>query len=82
MVYSIDIDDDIALPASQIHGIGNRSCGCWLNLKGAITNGFCTGQQFAGDVEQTRDNDGPFTLTDEDWITHSGGWFSGLSFYS
>ncbi|MCJ8329056.1 MAG: hypothetical protein HRT89_11165 [Lentisphaeria bacterium] len=82
MVYSIDIDDDIALPASQIHGIGNRSCGCWLNLKGAITNGFCTGQQFAWDVEQTRDNDGPFTLTDEDWITHSGGWFSGLSFYS
>ncbi|NRA38963.1 MAG: hypothetical protein HRU15_12535, partial [Planctomycetes bacterium] len=80
-VFTMDIDDGVALPASQIHGIGNRSAGCWLNIRGAITNGFCTGEQFKWDVEQCRENDAPDTFTDEDWITHGGGWLSALSFY-
>jgi len=44
-----------------------------------ICNGFSTGEQFRDDLEPTRENDGPYSLTDEDWMPHSAGWMTGLS---
>ena len=78
-MWSTDIPDEIALPHSFVQGIGNRSAGCWMNIRGSIANGFGCGEQFKLDVQPTRLNDGPFALHDEDWITHGGGWLCGLS---
>ena len=79
VVSSLDIPPDTALPCSMIHGIGARYAGSWLNLRGAICNGFSTGDQFVYDVAPTVANDGPHAFTDEDWITHAGAWISALA---
>jgi hypothetical protein len=78
-VWTTDVARDAALPVSQIHGVGGRFAGSWHNIRGSITNGFSTGDQFRFDVEPTRANDGPHTFTDEEWIVHSGGWLAGLA---
>ncbi len=75
-MWSMEIPHGVALPASLINGIGQRSAGSWLNIRGAICNGFSTGDQFIWDTPATRQNDGPHTFTDEDWITHAGAWLS------
>ncbi|MCC5841049.1 MAG: hypothetical protein JJT96_13110 [Opitutales bacterium] len=67
------------VPVSMIHGIGQRTAGSWLNLRGAICNGFSTGDQFVWDTEVRLAADGPTSFTDEDWITHAGGWLSGIA---
>lgn len=67
------------VPVSMIHGIGTRTAGSWLNLRGAICNGFATGDQFVWDTEARMGEDGPTSFTDEDWITHAGGWLSGVA---
>ena len=77
-VFSMDIPDGIALPASMICGIGKRRAGTWFQTRGVICNGFSTGEQFKYDVRPEKKNDGPFSLTDEDWIPHSAGWLTGL----
>jgi hypothetical protein len=74
-----DIPAGTALPYSQIHGIGRRSVGTWLDIPGTIPNGFCTNRQFQLEVEPTVENDGPWRYTDEDWITHAGGWLSAVA---
>jgi hypothetical protein len=79
VVFSMDIPEGIALPASMICHIGNRWAGTWFQTRGSICNGFSTGEQFKYDVEPKRKNDGPFSLTDEDWIPHAAGWLTGLS---
>lgn len=68
-----------AIPHSMIHGIGNRTIGSWLQIRGSICNGFGCGDQFQLDVEPTLQNDGPFALHDEDWITHNGGWLCAIA---
>ena len=78
VVYSEDIPEDIALPSSMICDIGNRSAGTWFRTRGVVCNGFSTGTQFVMDVDPIKENDGPFSFTDEDWIPHSAAWLSGL----
>jgi hypothetical protein len=76
---SPDVPGEKVVPVSMIHGIGEQTAGSWLNLKGAICNGFATGDQFVWDQSVESRTDGPHTFTDEDWITHAGGWLSGVS---
>ncbi|MDX2185509.1 MAG: cellulase N-terminal Ig-like domain-containing protein [Opitutaceae bacterium] len=68
-----------AVPVSMINGIGRRCAGSWMNIRGAICNGFSTGEQFVWDVPPEKRYDGPFRFTEEDWITHSGAWLAALS---
>lgn len=78
VVFSTDIPEGAALPASMMCGVGNRWAGTWFQTRGVICNGFSTGKQFVYDVEPKKVNDGPFSFTDEDWIPHSAGWLTGL----
>jgi hypothetical protein len=78
VVYSTDLPEGAALPASMICHIGNRWTGTWFQTRGVICNGFSTGKQFVYDTKPVKENDGPFSLTDEDWIPHSAGWLTGL----
>jgi hypothetical protein len=75
-LWSDELPEDEAVPASMIQGIGQRSAGSWLHLRGAICNGFATGDQFVWDVPPVAALDGPHAFTDEDWITHAGAWLS------
>lgn len=78
-MFSTDVPPEVALPVSMICGVGRRTAGPWLNIRGSICNGFSTGDQFVYDVSATHANDGPRTFTDEDWITHAGGWLSAIA---
>ena len=78
VVYSTGLPEGIALPVSQMCGVGNRWAGTWFQTRGVICNGFTTGKQFVYDVEPKKENDGPFSFTDEDWIPHSAAWLTGL----
>ena len=78
VIFSMDVEENLALPASMICHIGNRWAGTWFQTRGVICNGFSVGEQFKYDVAVRRENDGPHSLTDEDWIPHSAGWVAGL----
>ena len=78
VVFSADIPEAKALPVSMICGIGKRWGGTWFQTRGVICNGFSTGEQFVYDVAPLRKNDGPHSLTDEDWIPHSAAWVTAL----
>ena len=78
-MFSADVPDGLAQPVSMIHGVGRRFAGSYMNIRGSICNGFSTGEQFRFDVAATRANDGPFTFTDEDWVTHAGDWLSAMA---
>ena len=78
VIFSTDVPDGVALPASMICGVGERWAGTWFQTRGVICNGFSVGEQFKYDTETKKENDGPFSLTDEDWIPHSAGWITGL----
>jgi hypothetical protein len=78
VVYSADVPHGAALPASMICHIGERWAGTWFQTRGVVCNGFSTGEQFKYDVPPKKENDGPFSFTDEDWIPHSAGWITGL----
>jgi hypothetical protein len=73
------IPEGTALPYSQIVGVGTRSVGSWTGIRGTIVNGFCTNPQFQLVVPPSRDADGPWKYTDEDWIPHGAGWVSALA---
>lgn len=73
-----EIPPGVALPYSQIHGIGSRSVGIWTDIRGTIPNGFAVNPQFRLDIEPTAEADGPWRYTDEDWIPHGAGWISAL----
>lgn len=79
VIFSTDVPEGAALPASMICHIGKRWAGTWFQTRGIICNGFSTGKQFVYDVEPKKENDGPFSLTDEDWIPHSAGWLTALA---
>jgi hypothetical protein len=78
VIFSADIPEGIALPASMMCGVGNRWAGTWFQTRGVICNGFSTGKQFVYDTVPIKANDGPDSLTDEDWIPHSAAWLTGL----
>lgn len=78
VVFSTDIPKGVALPASMMCGVGKRWAGTWFQTRGIICNGFSTGKQFIYDTEPKKVNDGPFSLTDEDWIPHSAAWLTGM----
>ncbi len=78
-IFRADIPPDAALPASMIHGVGNRTAGTWFATRGVICNGFATGDQFKFDTDPTRVEDGPHSFTDEDWITHNAAWLSAMA---
>jgi len=78
VIFSKDIPDGVALPASMICHVGKLWAGTWFQTRGVICNGFSTGEQFKYDTPPLNENDGPFSLTDEDWIPHSAGWLTGL----
>jgi hypothetical protein len=78
VIFSSDMPEGAALPASMMCGVGNRNAGTWFQTRGVICNGFSTGKQFVYDTEPKKINDGPFSFTDEDWIPHSAAWLSGL----
>jgi hypothetical protein len=79
VIWKEDIEPGIALPYSQIQGVGQRSISSWTGIPGTIVNGFSTNPQFQLVVEPSVENDGPWLYTDEDWIPHSGGWVSAIS---
>jgi hypothetical protein len=68
-----------AEPYSMIYGIGRQSTGSWTNIRGTICNGFDADEQFRFVQPATAANDAPHMFTDEDWITHAGGWLAGLT---
>ena len=78
VVFSADIPEGAAIPVSMMCGVGKRWAGTWFQTRGVICNGFSTGKQFVYDTEPKKANDGPFSLTDEDWIPHSAAWLTGL----
>lgn len=81
VLWSAQIPENTAVAASLICGIGARWAGCWLQIRGAIANGFSNGAQFVWDKAPLAVNDAPDALTDEDWITHAGGFLAGLARY-
>lgn len=62
---------------SMIYAIGDEFMGSWTKIPGAICNGFEADEQFVFDKAKA-ETDGPFYFTDEDWITHAGGWLSAI----
>jgi len=78
VIYSAEIPEYFAMPASMMFGVGNCWAGTWFGTRGVICNGFSTGQQFEYDVAPKQENDGPFSFTDEDWIPHSAAWLTAL----
>ncbi len=78
VIYSAEVPVGAALPASMMCGVGNRWAGTWFQTRGVICNGFSTGEQFKYDTRPLKENDGPHSFTDEDWIPHTAAWLSGL----
>jgi len=78
-LWKEDVPDGAALPVSQIVGIGARQVRCWTGIRGTIPNGFSVNPQFKLVVKPSRDADGPWFYTDEDWIPHAAGWMSALT---
>jgi hypothetical protein len=68
-----------ALAASMITGVGRRWLNAWMAIPGTICNGFSVGDQFRFDVPADPASDGPHSFTDEDWITHAGGWLMAIA---
>ncbi|MCC5928849.1 MAG: hypothetical protein JJU28_06355 [Cyclobacteriaceae bacterium] len=78
VIYSADLPEGIALPASMICQVGQRWAGTWFQTRGVICNGFSNGEQFKYDIPVKKEYDAPLSFTDEDWIPHSAGWITGL----
>ncbi|HEY5560969.1 MAG TPA: hypothetical protein VIK72_04290 [Clostridiaceae bacterium] len=79
-IWREDIKEGVALPYSQIYGVGKRYVGNWTDIKGSICNGFSVNPQFQLAVKPSLEKDGPWMYTDEDWIPHGGGLVSALSY--
>jgi hypothetical protein len=78
LFWKEDIPEGVAVPYSQISGVGRRWVGNWTGIRGTIPNGFSANPQFQLVVEPTVETDGPRLYTDEDWIPHAAGWLSAL----
>ncbi|ANE45748.1 hypothetical protein SY83_04920 [Paenibacillus swuensis] len=75
-----DIEPGLAVPYSQIYGVGRRYTGVWADIKGSIPNGFSVNPQFRLEVKPSQATDGPHQFTDEDWIPHGAGWVSAVTY--
>ena len=78
VIYTTEVPDGIALPASMICRIGQRWAGTWFQTKGVVCNGFSVGAQFKLETFPKQAIDAPSSFTDEDWIPHSAGFLTGL----
>ena len=78
-LWKEDVPEGEALPVSQVVGVGDRQVQCWTGIRGTIPNGFSVNPQFQLVVKPSRDADGPWFYTDEDWIPHAAGWLSALT---
>ncbi|TVR52048.1 MAG: hypothetical protein EA426_19320 [Spirochaetaceae bacterium] len=74
-----NVPPGVALPYSQVYGVGTRYTGNWTGIRGTIPNGFDVNPQFQLVVEPTVENDEPKLFTDEDWIPHGAGFIAGLA---
>jgi hypothetical protein len=74
-----EVPEGKAVPVSMIYDVGARTAGNWTTIAGSICNGFSAGKQFTYDVPPLKRLDAPSSLTDEDWITHAGGFLMGLA---
>jgi len=63
----------------MITGVGRRWLNAWMAIPGTIGNGFKSGKQFHFDVPADHATDAPSSFTDEDWITHAGGWLMAIA---
>lgn len=79
VVWRETIPAGVALPYSQIIGVGHRSVGGWTDIRGTIVNGFSTNPPFTLQVKPSQENDGPWLFTEEDWIPHAGGFLSAVA---
>ena len=79
VVWRETVPEGMALPYSQILGVGRRCVGGWSDIRGTILNGFATNPQFTLQIPPTRENDGPWLFTDEDWVPHAGGFLSAVA---
>ena len=79
VVWRETIPEGVALPYSQIIGVGRRAAGGWTSIRGTIVNGFATNPQFTLEVPPSQANDGPWLFTEEDWIPHAGGFLSAVA---
>lgn len=77
--WTEEVPVGVALPYSQIDGIGNRFVHSWSRIPGTIPNGFSVNPQFQLVVEPKRENDRPRFFTDEGWIPHGAGWVSAMT---
>jgi hypothetical protein len=78
VIYTTEVPEGIAWPASMICRVGQRWAGTWFQTKGVVCNGFSVGEQFKMEIMPTRAVDAPSSFTDEDWIPHSAGFITGL----
>lgn len=78
LAWKESIPEGLAVPYSQISGVGRRWTGNWTGIRGTIPNGFCVNPQFQLVVPPTKENDEPLRYTDEDWIPHAAGYLGGL----
>ena len=79
VLWREEIPEGVALPYSQIHGVGRRWTGCWTGIRGSVPNGFDVNPQFQLVVEPDIAKDEPLLYTDEDWIPHGAGFLAGLT---
>lgn len=79
MAWKPEIGPGVAVPYSQISGVGRRSVGNWTGIRGTIPNGFCVNRQFQLEVEPSKEVDEPLRFTDEDWIPHAAGYLIALA---
>lgn len=68
-----------ALPVAMMQNVGRRWVGTWMAIPGSIPNGFSRGRQFRWDVGPDAASDAPDSFSDEDWITHAGGWLMAIA---
>ena len=74
-----EVPEGVAIPYSQIYGVGRRWTGCWTGIRGTVPNGFDVNPQFRLVVEPSPEKDEPLLYTDEDWIPHGAGFLAGLT---
>ncbi len=79
VLWREEVPEGVALPYSQIHGVGRRWTGCWTGIRGSVPNGFDVNPQFQLVVEPDIEKDEPLLYTDEDWIPHGAGFLAGLT---
>ncbi len=79
VLWREEVPEGVALPYSQIYGVGRRWTGNWTGIRGTVPNGFDVNPQFQLVVEPQREYDEPLLYTDEDWIPHGAGFLAGLT---